>query len=209
MIRLQPLTDAESTRLLGRLAARRSARVSRSELMSAAEGNPLFLEQLVAMRADAPASRTPPTIQALLAARIDVLPAAERRALDAASIEGREFHRGAVRALSDGGDDVDAALDGLVQRELIQTGRSEFADEPGYRFSHILVRDAAYELLSKRRRADLHVAYVRWLLTRYDRGPAADEIAGYHLEQAHGYHSQLSRGTAPTRGGLPPRHTAI
>src|SRR5689334_1440203 len=193
VIRLAPLTDAESARLLGRLAARRRARVSRSELMSAAEGNPLFLEQLVAMRADAPASRTPPTIHALLAARIDVLPAAERRALEAASIEGRGFHRGAVRALSDGGDEVDAALDGLVQRELIQPGRSEFADEAGYRFSHILVRDAAYELLSKRRRADLHVAYVRWLLTRYDRGPAPDEIAGYHLEQAHRYHSQLSR----------------
>ena len=161
--------------------------------MAAAEGNPLFLEQLVAMRADAPASRTPPTIHALLAARIDALPIAERRALDAASIEGRGFHRGAVRELSDGGDEVDAALHGLVQRELIQSGRSEFTNETGYRFSHILVRDAAYELLSKRRRADLHVAYVRWLLTRYDRGPAADEIAGYHLEQAHRYHSQLSR----------------
>ena len=193
LIRLEPLTDAESARLLGRLAARRRARVSRSELMAAAEGNPLFLEQLVAMRADAPASRTPPTIHALLAARIDALPAAERRALDAASIEGRGFHRGAVRELSDGGDEVDAALDGLAQRELIQSGRSEFANETGYRFSHILVRDAAYELLSKRRRADLHVAYVRWLLTRYDRGPAADEIAGYHLEQAYRYHAQLSR----------------
>jgi class 3 adenylate cyclase/tetratricopeptide (TPR) repeat protein len=193
VIRLAPLTDAESALLLGRLAARRRARVSRSELMSAAEGNPLFLEQLVAMRADAPASRTPPTIHALLAARIDVLPVAERRALDAASIEGRGFHRGAVRALSDGGDEVDAALVGLVQRELIQPGRSEFADEAGYRFSHILVRDAAYELLSKRRRAELHVAYVRWLFTRYDPGPAADEIAGHHLEQAHRYHSQLSR----------------
>ncbi|HEV8157122.1 MAG TPA: AAA family ATPase, partial [Gaiellales bacterium] len=193
VIRLGPLTDAESARLLGRLAARRRARVSRSELMAAAEGNPLFLEQLVAMRADAPASRTPPTIHALLAARIDALPAAERRALDAASIEGRGFHRGAVRELSHGGGEVDAALDGLVQRELIRSDRSEFANEVGYRFSHILVRDAAYELLSKRRRADLHVAYVRWLLTRYDRGPAADEIAGYHLEQAYRYHSQLSR----------------
>src|SRR6478752_2159130 len=135
--------------------------------------------RLAAGRADAPASRTPPTIQALLAARIDVLPVAERRALDAAPIEGREFHRGAVRALSDGGDEVDAALDGLVQRELIQPGRSEFADEAGYRFSHILVRDAAYELLSKRRRADLHVAYVRWLLTR--------DRKSTRLNSSHGY----------------------
>ncbi|MGN6380625.1 MAG: AAA family ATPase [Gaiellales bacterium] len=193
VIRLEPLTDAESARLVGRLAARRRAPVSRSELMAAAEGNPLFLEQLVAMRADAPASRTPPTIHALLAARIDALPAAERRALDAASIEGRVFHRGSVGELTGDGDEVDAALDGLVQRELIQAGRSEFTEETGYRFSHILVRDAAYDLLSKRRRADLHVAYVQWLLTRYDRGPAADEIAGYHLEQAYRYRSQLGR----------------
>jgi class 3 adenylate cyclase/tetratricopeptide (TPR) repeat protein len=207
VVRLAPLTDAESARLLGRLAARRRTPVSRGDVLAAAEGNPLFLEQLVAMRADAPASRTPPSIHALLAARIDTLPAPERRVLEAASIEGRGFHRGAVRELS--GDDVDAALDALVQRELIDPGRSVFPDELGYRFSHILVRDAAYELLSKRRRADLHVAYVQWLLTRYRDGPAADEIAGYHLEQAYRYRSQLGRADAAanqTLAGEAARH---
>ena len=55
------------------------------------------------------------------------------------------------------------------------------------------MRDAAYDLLPKRRRADLHVAYADWLLGRDDRGSAADEIVGYHLEQAYEYRSQLGR----------------
>ena len=161
--------------------------------MDAAEGNPLFLEQLVAMRADDPAVRTPPTIQALLAARIDALPIRERRVIEAASIEGRGFHRGAVRALVDQKRSVDAALAALVGRELIRPDRSEIPGETGYRFTHILVRDAAYDLLPKRRRADLHVAYADWLAGRDDPGSAADEIVGYHLEQAYEYRSQLGR----------------
>jgi class 3 adenylate cyclase/tetratricopeptide (TPR) repeat protein len=193
IIRLEPLSDTDSARLLGRLATRRRAKVRREEVMYAAEGNPLFLEQLVAMRADDPGVRTPPTIQALLAARIDALPVRERRVIEAASIEGRGFHRGAVRALVDQKRSVDAALAALVDRELIRHDRPEFAGETGYRFTHILVRDAAYDLLAKRRRADLHVAYAGWLLGRDDRGSAADEIVGYHLEQAYEYRSQLGR----------------
>jgi class 3 adenylate cyclase len=193
IIRLEPLSDTDSARLLGKLATRRRAKVRRDEVMYAAEGNPLFLEQLVAMRADDPGVRTPPTIQALLAARIDALPVRERRIIEAASIEGRGFHRGAVRALVEQKRSVDAALAALVDRELIRHDRPEFAGETGYRFTHILVRDAAYDLLAKRRRADLHVAYVGWLLGRDDRGSAADEIVGYHLEQAYEYRSQLGR----------------
>jgi class 3 adenylate cyclase/tetratricopeptide (TPR) repeat protein len=193
IIRLEPLSDTDSARLLGRLAARRRAKVRREEVMYAAEGNPLFLEQLVAMRADDPGVRTPPTIQALLAARIDALPARERRVIEAASIEGRGFHRGAVRALVDQKRSVDAALAALVDRELIRPDRAELAGETGYRFTHILVRDAAYDLLPKRRRADLHVAYGNWLLGYQDRGSAVDEIVGYHFEQAFEYRSQLGR----------------
>jgi class 3 adenylate cyclase len=193
VIRLEPLSDTDSARLLGRLAARRRAKVRREEVMYAAEGNPLFLEQLVAMRADDPGVRTPPTIQALLAARIDALPARERRVIEAAAIEGRGFHREAVRALVDQRRSVDAALAALVDRELIRPDRAEVPGETGYRFTHILVRDAAYDLLPKRRRADLHVAYADWLRGRPNRGSAVDEIAGYHLEQAYEYRSQLGR----------------
>ena len=193
VLRLTALSGAESAQLLSGLAARRRARIPRSELLTAAEGNPLFLEHLVAMRADDPGGRTPPTIQALLAARIDGLPDAERQVVEAASIEGRAFHAGAVRALVAEPERVDAGLAGLVERELVRAGRPELAGEAGYRFTHILVRDAAYELLAKRRRADLHVGYAGWLLERDDHGPGAEEIVGYHLEQAHRYRTQLGR----------------
>jgi class 3 adenylate cyclase/tetratricopeptide (TPR) repeat protein len=193
VIRLDALSPAKSARLLRQLASRRRTPVRRDEVMAAAEGNPLFLEQLVAMRADDPTVRTPATIQALLAARIDALPLRERRVVEAASIEGRGFHRGAVRALMDNSRGLDAALSALVDRELIRPARSEFAGDAGYRFTHILVRDATYELLAKRRRADLHVAYADWLKTRDDRGSAANEIIGYHFEQAYRYRSELGR----------------
>jgi class 3 adenylate cyclase len=196
VVRLDGLSRNDSARLLGRLAARRRAPVVREELLAAAEGNPLFLEHLVAARADDPAAGTPPSIQALLAARIDALPTPERRVIEAASIEGRGFHRGAVGALL-GVEEVDAALAGLVERELIRHDRSEFADETGYRFTHILVRDAAYELLAKRRRADLHVAYAGWRLGQQGVGGSTEEIVGYHLEQAYRYRTELGRPDDP------------
>ena len=208
IIRLDPLSDTDSARLLGRLAKRRRAKVRRDEVMYAAEGNPLFLEQLVAMRADDPGVRTPPTIQALLAARIDALPARDRRVIEAAAIEGRGFHRGAVRALVEQKRSVDAALSALVDRELIHPDRAELPGETGYRFTHILVRDAAYDLLPKRRRADLHVAYADWLLGRPERGSAADEIVGYHLEQAYEYRSQLGRAGDDRHSALAARASA-
>jgi class 3 adenylate cyclase/tetratricopeptide (TPR) repeat protein len=193
VIRLDALSPAKSARLLRQLASRRRTPVRRDEVMAAAEGNPLFLEQLVAMRADDPTVRTPATIQALLAARIDALPVRERRVVDAASIEGRGFHRSAVRAIVDDKRGVDAALATLVDRELIRPDQSEFVGDAGYRFTHILVRDATYELLAKRRRADLHVAYADWLKQRDDRGSATNEIIGYHFEQAFRYRSELGR----------------
>jgi class 3 adenylate cyclase/tetratricopeptide (TPR) repeat protein len=194
VIRLQPLSRTDSARLVGALASRRRARVRRAEVMAAAEGNPLFLEQLVAMRADDPAGMTPPTIQALLAARVDGLPSAERRILEAASVEGRGFHRGAVTRLLAGEDvAIAAGLDALVRRDLVRPDVPEFPGEAGYRFTHILVRDAAYDLIAKRRRADLHVAYAEWLGEAAAGRSEVDEFAGYHLEQAHGYRTALGR----------------
>ena len=202
VIRLEPLSDREAAQLLRRLAVRRGASVRRGEAIEAAGGNPLFMEQIVAMRADDPAIRVPPTVQALLAARIDALPADERRVIEAAAVEGRGFHRGAVATLVGGATAVDTALASLVGRQLIRRDTSEFADEIGYRFAHILVRDAAYDLLSKRKRADLHVAYAEWLLARVDRGNAADEIVGHHLERAYRYRVELGRADDARHGAL-------
>jgi tetratricopeptide (TPR) repeat protein len=194
-LRLRPLSDTDSARLLRGLAGRRGARLRRYEVLAAAEGNPLFLEHLVAMRADDPAGATPPSIQALLAARIDDLPRGPRRVIEAAAIEGRGFHRGVVSALlaDQRRVDVDAALAELERRELVRPSERLFPGEQGYRFTHLLVRDAAYELIPKGRRAELHVGFAEWLRAASEDRRELDEIIGYHLEQAHGYRRQLGR----------------
>jgi class 3 adenylate cyclase/tetratricopeptide (TPR) repeat protein len=197
-VRLRPLSDTDSARLLRGLAGRRAASLRRYEILAAAEGNPLFLEHLVAMRADDPAVATPPSIQALLAARIDRLSRAERRVVEAAAVEGRGFHRGVLAALlaDQPGIDIDAALHDLEQRDLVQPAAGVFAGDRGYRFTHLLVRDAAYELIPKRRRAQLHVGFAEWLRVEAAGRPEVDEIIGYHLEQAHAYRRQLGRADA-------------
>jgi class 3 adenylate cyclase len=200
-VHVRPLSRTDSARLLRGLPGGRW-RGRRDEILAAAEGNPLFMKHLVAMRADDRCAATPPNIQALLAARVDALPAAPRRVTEAAAVEGREFHHGAVSALLADLDelDVDAALAELEQRELVRPARSTFADDRGYRFTHILVRDAAYELIPKQRRAQLHVGFANWLSTVTPGGREPDEIIGYHLEQAYRYRQQLGRvDTSPHR----------
>ena len=98
--------------------------------------------------------------------------------------------------------DVDAALAELVQRELVRPAPADFAGERGYRFTHILVRDAAYDLIPKRRRADLHVGFAEWLRAATAGRLQVDEIIGYHLEQAYGYRRQLGRVDASPHRAL-------
>lgn len=149
------------------------------ELVSAAEGNPLYVEQLVAWAREGQGERVPPTIDALLASRIQRLPDVERRALECASVVGVEFWRGAVEAM-DPEDDVAPALMSLVRRRLVQPGPSPIEGDDGFRFHHPLIRDVVYATLAPDDRALAHAAVARSL------GPAADydALAGHHLEQA-------------------------
>jgi class 3 adenylate cyclase/tetratricopeptide (TPR) repeat protein len=204
MLRLRPLSDTDSAKLLRGLAGRHGARLRRFEILAAAEGNPLFLQHLVAMRTDDPAGAVPPSIQALLAARVDGLPHHARRVIEAAAIEGREFHRGVVAALLADDPDVhvEAGLAELERRELVRPGRRVYVGETGYRFTHLLVRDAAYELIPKRRRADLHVGFAEWLRAPAEEERELDEIIGYHLERAYAYRRELGRVDAPPHRAL-------
>ena len=115
----------------------------------------------------------------MLSGRLGRLPDAERNVLQRAAVAGREFSRGAVAALTD--TPVDAQLLSLSRRGLIHAASDAAPGDDGYRFHHVLLRDAAYETLTKRERAALHERSAAWL----DRaGPGDDALVGYHLEQA-------------------------
>src|SRR5204862_2979264 len=162
-------------------------------IVQVAEGNPLFLEEMFALVRDSgdAAVEVPPTIQALLAARLDQLDPAERLVLERGSVEGRTFHRGAVAALSQGDGSVDQRLLALVRKELVRPDRAQLTGDDAYRFRHLLIRDAAYDALPKATRADLHVRFARWIERHGTELVELDEILGYHLEQACLYRAEL------------------
>ena len=147
----------------------------------------------------------PPTIQALLAARLDQLDPAERAVLEHGSVEGRTFHRGAVAALAGGDGSVDQRLVALVRKELVRPDRALLAGDDAYRFRHLLIRDAAYDALPKATRADLHRRFAAWLEAARASLVELDEILGYHLEQAARYLDELGR---PDPGSCSPPASA-
>ena len=105
----------------------------------------------------------PPTLKALLAARLDQLDEAERSVLERGSVEGEIFHRGAVQALAPEETQVTTRLAALVRHQLVRPDRAQLAGDDGYRFRHLLIRDAAYDALPKAVRADLHARFADWL----------------------------------------------
>jgi hypothetical protein len=129
---LEPLSEDETERLIDNLPVRLADK-TRTRIGTAAEGNPLFVEQMLAMLTEEAGVEVeveleiPPTIQALLAARLDRLPPAERAALERAAVIGKEFSRAMIEEL--GGDA--AALPALVRKELIRPERSPLAGDDG------------------------------------------------------------------------------
>ena len=167
----------------------------RTRVRTVAAGNPLFVEETLAMLRQRPDADTiPPTIQALLAARLDALQAVELDVLVRASVVGQEISRAALVELVDNPRELDAILDALTRKELLVPVLSSYADE-AYGFWHVLVRDAAYAASLKEVRADLHERFARWLArTTGDRAREYEEIVGYHLEQAHHLRVEIAPG---------------
>ena len=190
VISLQPLPEGDSKALVERLGrARGLTGQARARAVEAAEGNPLFLEQLVAFEWEGGSAAMPPSIHALLAARIDRLDPAHRGVLERAAIVGRTFERAGVADLFPPAEraKLDERLIVLVRKDLIQPARSTVGAEDDFRFRHILVRDAAYEGIAKELRAKLHERYADWL----EAHGREDEIVGYHLEQASEYRAEV------------------
>ena len=197
MLRLQPLSAAETDSLLESLAGPLAPRVKR-RLAKVTGGNPLFVEEMVRMLAEdevageLDALRVPATVQAVLAARLDRLDSEERALLQRAAVIGQVFSWGAVAELTPTAEAAQIArhLQALVRKGLIQPDHRTFAGEDGFRFAHILVRDAAYESMPKALRAQLHQRLADWVEARV--GDAEhDEILGHHLEQAYAYRIEL------------------
>jgi class 3 adenylate cyclase/tetratricopeptide (TPR) repeat protein len=182
VLTLEPLSESEAEELIENLLDGASLDdATRARIREIAEGNPLFVEQLLAMLAEGgDPGDVPPTIHALLAARLDGLPDDERDVLERASVIGHDFEWEALGELApDGRRPSGAHLAALVRNELI---RPHDAIEDTFSFRHALIRDAAYARLPKERRSELHARFADWL---DGRGDEFDEIVGYHLEQAH------------------------
>ena len=197
---LGPLDDAAALRLLDqRVGERQLSAGQRAHILVTAEGNPLFVEQLLQMSAEDPEwdrnPEIPGAIQSLLSARLDRLGPGERAFIERAAVIGREFWSTAVRELlpAEARPSADNHLRALVHRGLIHPDRSILAGEEQLRFHHILIRDVAYSGTPKSRRSELHERFADWLLTRPE---PYDEFIGYHLEQAFRYQLELGAPAA-------------
>jgi class 3 adenylate cyclase/tetratricopeptide (TPR) repeat protein len=164
----------------------------REKIAHAAGGNPLFVEEMLAMAGDTQGDVVvPPTLRALLGARLDQLESADRSVLERGAIEGEIFHRSAVQALAPGETQVTPRLAALVRKGLIRSHKPQLPGEDAFRFRHLLIRDAAYDALPKGTRADLHERFAFWLEEHGTDLVELDEILGYHLEQTCGYRTEL------------------
>jgi class 3 adenylate cyclase/tetratricopeptide (TPR) repeat protein len=209
---LEPLAGEECMHLVQRLLGEGELdERAEASLLERAGGNPLFVEEMVAMlldegllerqngrwlvAGDVGAVAIPGTIQALLEARLDRLPAEERQVIERGAVEGEVFHREALGVLLDGLA-LEAPLQSLVRKEMLRPARGTFTGADAYRFGHLLIRDAAYAAIPKEVRADLHRRFAAWLeLAAGDRVVEHEEILGYHLEQAFRYRTELGRRT--------------
>jgi predicted ATPase len=199
---LQPLPRANSDRLITNLLHGGAVPKSlQARISEAGAGNPLFIEEMVKMwidegwverrdsawqvLGDPSVMLVPPTIQALLSARLDTLPHEEKAVAQRGAIVGQVFWWSAVEELSPPDGDVGSHLNSLVRKGFIEPCESSFMQEEAFRFRHILMRESAYLAVPKGAKAALHQRFADWL-TRKTAGRLGEyeEILGYHLEQA-------------------------
>ena len=195
MLPLEPLTAGEATEVVGALVAGADASTV-AKVIETAEGNPLFIEELVlALSDDAAGAELPATVRAAIAARIDALPTDARTALLHASVIGQSFWRGVLEGIGHL-DDVDASLEALEARGLVRRhAESQVERDTEFAFKHVLIRDVAYATLPRAQRRELHAATARvieasipdptelaWVLAHHWReGGEPDRAIGYLL----------------------------
>ena len=210
-VSLEPLSNEECERLIASLlGAADLPAVVAERITDAAEGNPLFVEEMLEMLIDdgrlersngswvavgeMAEVAVPPSISSLLEARLDRLGPDERAVIERASVVGKVFYGGAIQALfgKDAPPNLRELVMGLVRRELVRAERSTLPGQEMYRFRHLLIRDAAYEGMPKELRAELHERFADWLEeVAGERIDEQQEILAYHLEQTVELRRQL------------------
>ena len=195
-------------------------------ILRLAEGNPLFIEQMLSMLIDDGSCASAGGPLGLLWVRQGDLGSgkrlvlagcpprpprvAERRVVESASVIGLEFSSDAVAVLvqeDNDRTDLEPPLAALCRKKLIRRAEAGAADD--FHFSHILIRDAAYARLLKRTRAGLHERFAAWLADMVgSRVAEYEEILGYHLEQSlslpGGARTDRRRRAAARRRGVAP-----
>jgi class 3 adenylate cyclase len=163
---LEPLASSEAQQLARALLTAHASDDGRiAGLAETAEGNPLFIEQLAAALSERATGETalPTTIRGIVAARLDALPPAERAVLLAASVSGRIFWTGALSQMVDAAT-LPSALAALERRDLIRRDTvSVIKNEQQYAFKHMLIRDASYETLPRKKRQEMHQQLAEYL----------------------------------------------
>ena len=201
---LEPLSADEAGLLLDNLLGSEIPQEARERIVAGAEGNPLFVEEMLGMLVDqgllvAENGRwvihgeiadvaVPDSIHALISARLDRLGPEERIVIERGAVEGKLFHLGGVAALApELTGSMQDRLMTLVRKELIRPDRADFAGDEAFRFRHLLIRDTAYESLPKQTRADLHARFGDWLAAHAVRAGGMDAIVAHHFDQAQRY----------------------
>ncbi len=205
---LEPLVPDEVGELTVEVLGGQVPREAADRIRRVAGGNPLYVQHLLAVLVDeevlsrAPGGwelvgdvagiDVPPTIAALISARLDRLDPEERAALGVAAVMGEVFYREAVVALASDGPAAVHALAAVLRKGLVEPAESDLAGHEAMRFGHVLVRDSAYESLPKSARAKLHEGFARWL-DGVGQGQVVDDFVGNHLEAAYLAHADLGR----------------
>jgi class 3 adenylate cyclase/tetratricopeptide (TPR) repeat protein len=218
LVQLQPLTDDEIDALIRNLVGGAElADAARARIAEVAEGNPLFVEEVLRMLVDEGLLRQngkweatgdlsrlaiPPTIHALVTARLDRLEPEEKAVIERASVVGRVFWWDALSELSptELRPKIIRHLQSLTRKELIEPDYAETDRDSAFRFAHIVVRDAAYQGIPKTERAELHERLADFI--EGESGELAGdyyELLGYHLEQSARLRLELGRGGEETQ----------
>ena len=212
---LEPLGDAAGRELAGELLGRVDASLGAERVAQAAEGNPLFIEELarcIGERESTGLDELPTSIRAIIAARLDALPPAERAALVDASVVGRVFWRGALSEI-EGRDDLSQVLGSLEARDLIQREAvSRIRGDQQFAFKHGLIHDVAYSTLPRASRREKHAAVARYIETATDVGQSHEALALHWREAGENERAveHLSAaGDQAGRGWAKPRAVAL